>query len=97
MRTWHGIDVRAEGEGISGPLSRQVNLLGAMLGEAIRRQAGDDLFALVEELRGWAKEALAAGDDEAPRERAAARLADQDDAALVWLLRAFGTFFQLVN
>lgn len=97
MRTWHGIDVAAEGEGISQPLSEQVNLLGAMLGAAIREQAGDELFALVEELRELAKRALAEDDDEAPRERAAARLAGLDDATLVWLLRAFGTFFQLIN
>ncbi|HEX6201427.1 MAG TPA: phosphoenolpyruvate carboxylase [Thermoanaerobaculia bacterium] len=83
--------------GISEPLSRQVDLLGTMLGEAIRRQGGEELFALVEELRGQATEALVGGDVEAPRERAAARLAEADDRTLVWLLRAFGTFFQLVN
>ena len=87
----------AEGDGISRPLSEQVNLLGAMLGEAIREQAGDELFGLVEELRGLAKQALVEGDDEAPRERAAGRIAGLDDATLVWLLRAFGTFFQLIN
>ena len=68
-----------------------------MLGEAIREQAGEELFALVEELRGLAKEALADGDEEAPRERAAERIAGADDSTLVWLLRAFGTFFHLVN
>ena len=39
----------AEGEGISRPLSEQVNLLGAMLGEAIREQAGDEMFAALAE------------------------------------------------
>ncbi|MFO8233386.1 MAG: hypothetical protein R6U20_12055, partial [Longimonas sp.] len=36
MIRWHGLDIEAEGTGISKPLSRQVNLLGHMLGEATR-------------------------------------------------------------
>jgi phosphoenolpyruvate carboxylase len=97
MAQWNGIDVHAEGTGISAPLSEQINLLGAMLGDAVSRLAGPDVLDLVEQLRGWCKEALLAGDDDAPRRRAEATLAELDDEQLVWLLRAFGCFFTLAN
>ena len=32
MRRWQGLDIEAEGTGISTPLSEQINLLGTMLG-----------------------------------------------------------------
>ena len=51
MSRWHGLQVKSEGTGISQALSQQVNLLGEMLGQAIREQAGEELFSLVEELR----------------------------------------------
>ena len=69
MRTRHaafGLDVEAEGTGISRPLSRQVNLLGMLLGQAIRQQAGQGTLDLVEELRMLCKQAVAE-DDPAPR------------------------------
>lgn len=97
MSQWNGIDVRAEGTGISEPLSEQINLLGAMLGDAVARLAGPPLLDLVEEVRGACKEALLQGDDDQPRQRVERRLAELDDDQLVWLLRAFGCFFNLAN
>ena len=47
MRRWQGLDVEAEGTGISEPLSEQINLLGTMLGQVIREQAGEAMLALV--------------------------------------------------
>ena len=50
MSRWHGLQVKSEGTGISQPLSQQVNLLGEMLGQAIREQAGEELFSLVQQV-----------------------------------------------
>ncbi|MDX1546090.1 MAG: phosphoenolpyruvate carboxylase, partial [Rhodothermales bacterium] len=96
MRRWQGLDVEAEGTGISKPLSEQVNLLGALLGQAIRDQAGEATFERVERLRGLCKRAAR---EDAPelREDARALIRDLDLGEIVWLLRAFTAFFHLVN
>ncbi|MFB3133681.1 MAG: phosphoenolpyruvate carboxylase, partial [Rhodothermales bacterium] len=96
MRRWQGLDVKAEGTGISEPLSEQVNLLGAMLGHVIREQAGEAMLALVEELRGLCKRAL---NEDRPdlREAARERIAGLSLDEMVWLLRAYTAFFHLVN
>ena len=91
-----GLDVEAEGTGISRPLSRQVNLLGMLLGQAIRQQAGQGTLDLVEELRMLCKQAVAE-DDPAPRIQAKNRIAQLDDEEILWLLRAYTAFFHLVN
>jgi phosphoenolpyruvate carboxylase len=93
---WRGLNVEAEGTGISRPLSEQINLLGALLGHAIRDQAGDTMLALVEELRLACKRA-ALDDDPSLRDEAAERIAALELPELVWLLKAFTTFFHLVN
>ncbi len=102
MTRWTGLDVRSEGTGISRPLSQNVNLLGAMLGEAVRTRWGEETFRLVEELRlacRRAAELEESSPDEAARvrEEAAERVAAQDDEGLTALLRAFTSFFHLVN
>ncbi len=84
-----GLVVEAEGSGISAPLSRQVNLLGALLGRAVRARYGDDVFDLVETLRRHCREGA--------HDRAARLVAEQPLDRLVALLRAFATFFHLVN
>src|SRR5688500_18535189 len=81
---------------ISESLSADVSLLGDLLGQAIRREAGDEVFRHVEELRLLCKRA-ADESDEAPRDEAAARIASLDEATLAWLLRAYSAFFHLVN
>ena len=89
-----GLVVEAEGSGISAPLSRHVNLLGALLGRALRERYGDDTFDLVERLRHLCREAEA---DPARHDEAAALVGGQDLPTLVALLRSFTTFFHLVN
>lgn len=84
------------GTGISTPLSRDVNLLGTLLGNAVRRQAGDAVFESVESLRQLCKRA-AAEDDRSLRDEAAARIRALDDDHLAWLLRSYSAFFHLVN
>ena len=64
MSQWHDFAIETEGTGISAPLSEQINLLGAVLGHVIRTQAGQDIFDLVEDLRGLCKQA-AVDEDEA--------------------------------
>ena len=96
MRPWKGLDVESEGTGISRPLSENVNLLGAMLGEAIRDRYGQETLDRVEELRLLCKEAGTLADPSL-RERAGERVAGLGTERLVELLRAFTAFFHLVN
>jgi phosphoenolpyruvate carboxylase len=96
MSRWEGLDIESEGTGISRPLSEQVNLLGAMLGHALRDRYGQELLDLVEELRLLCKRAESE-DDPSLRERAAKRIAGLDLERIVQLLRAYTTFFHLVN
>lgn len=91
-----GLNVEAEGTGISKPLSRQVNLLGTLLGQALEQQAGRAMLELVEQLRQACKKA-AQDDDPAPREETARRVAGLDQEEILWLLRAYTAFFHLVN
>ncbi len=89
-----GLEVEAEGSGISAPLSRHVNLLGALLGRAVRERYGDATFDLIERLRALCRDA----DAEPEHLDEAARLvAEQPLDRLSALLRAFTTFFHLVN
>lgn len=93
---WQGLDVRAEGTGISKPLSEQVNLLGALLGRVIVERVGVEQLQLVEQLRSLCKEAIQRR-DESLRDQAAAIIGRQDEESLGWLLQAFTAFFHLVN
>jgi len=88
--------LQADTTGISEPLSQNVNLLGSLLGQAVAAQAGAPMLELVETLRLLCKDSAARG-DEAPRLEAAALIRDLDNEHIGWLLRAYGTFFHLVN
>ncbi len=96
MRRWDELDLETEGTGISKPLSRQVNLLGSMLGQIAEEQGGEPLFEHVEGLRALCKEAEQA-DDPVLREKAARRIANLDQDTLERLLHVYTTFFHLVN
>jgi len=96
MRRWQGLEIEAEGTGISKPLSEQINLLGTMLGQVIREQAGDDTLTLIETLRGLCKRAIREHRPDL-REAARNRIAGLDLDEMVWLLKAFTAFFHLVN
>jgi phosphoenolpyruvate carboxylase len=93
--------VRAEPPGIGSagardPLAREVKLLGALLGQVIVEQAGEELFEIVERTRRGAIAVRKGDDPDAGRhlEEALATL-DLDRAESV--VRAFGLYFQLVN
>jgi len=96
MSRWRGLKVEAEGTGISRELSEQINLLGEMLGQVIRDEAGERIFALVEELRLLCKSASAQGNP-ALLDRAAEIVHRLELEDMVWVLRAFTAFFHLAN
>jgi len=73
-----------------------VGLLGTLLGRAIRERGGRDTLDRVEALRLACREAARSGDP-GPRRVAAERIAELDLEAIGWLLRAYTTFFRLVN
>ena len=87
------------------PLRRDVRSLGALLGQVLREQAGEALFATVENLRRIAiarREAEAAGDTAAAQghleqAQALTREAAEDPQRAYELARAFAFYFELIN
>ncbi len=83
-------------------MTREVRLLGALLGQVIAEQAGPELFATVEHLRRRTI-ALRRGDPlsndarDAERARLTADLAALDTAQAAAVAKAFTLYFQLVN
>ncbi|HKI44513.1 MAG TPA: phosphoenolpyruvate carboxylase [Balneolales bacterium] len=96
MRRWSGLQIKAEGSGISRPLSEQVNLMGSLLGHAIRKQAGEEVFQDVEHLRQLCKKARETGNP-AGWEEVRSLIKEMDLETLVWLIRSYSDFFHLVN
>lgn len=89
MKEWKGLNIESEGTGISEPLSKQVNLLGELLGYAIRECAGEQVFDAVESLRTLCKQS----DYDETREI----IQQLSLPEIVWILRSFTVFFRLVN
>src|SRR5277367_4219258 len=97
-------ELQAEsGELKEAPLRRDVRSLGMLLGEVLREQAGDELFAQVEELRQGTirrREAEDQGATLAASEHASHAMDLVHklpvDRALL-LTRAFGFYFELIN
>jgi phosphoenolpyruvate carboxylase len=87
------------------PLRRDIRSLGALLGQVLREQAGDELFERVETLRRASiarREAEISGDLEAARvrleeARALTRAAAEDPSTAHKLARAFAFYFELIN
>lgn len=93
---WKGLQIEAEGEGISEPLSKQVNLLGQLLGHAIREYAGEEVHNKIEYLRLKLKQSYSLGKDELRleviEEMKSLKLSEID-----WIIRSFTAFFHLIN
>jgi phosphoenolpyruvate carboxylase len=87
------------------PLRRDVRSLGALLGQVLREQAGDELFERVETLRRASiarREAELAGDPDAARRflddaQALTHSAAADPVSAHKLARAFAFYFELIN
>lgn len=87
------------------PLRRDIRSLGALLGQVLREQAGEELFEKVETLRRASiarREAELAGDLEAAHARleearALTRAAAEDPSTAHQLARAFAFYFELIN
>ncbi len=77
-------------------LSNDIHLLGDLLGEVVRRHAGQAAFDLVEEVRAAAK-ALRAEPSTDQARKLCERLATLPLADLRMLIRAFGVYFDLIN
>ncbi len=93
--------VRAEPAGIGSanardPLAHEVRLLGALLGQVIVEQAGNDLFEQVERIRRAAI-AVRRGDDPEAEAALASELDGLDVGQAELVARAFTRYFQLVN
>src|ERR1700730_10016873 len=91
------------GELKEAPLRRDVRSLGMLLGEVLREQAGEDLFAHVEALRQGTirrRDAEAHGSEKEAARHAATALelvhSLPVDRALL-LTRAFAFYFELIN
>lgn len=78
-------------------ISRNVRLLGGLLGDVLREQGGADLLATVEQIRGLAKSAReTVGEDDAERQLETL-LGNMTFTEALPVLKAFTTWFQLVN
>lgn len=77
-------------------LRDDVRLLGGLVGEIVREQAGQALFDLVEETRGAAIR-FRTRDDPAELERLVALVEPLPTAQLDALVRAFATYFHVIN
>lgn len=96
MTQWKGLQAAAAGSGITAPLSQQVNLLGELLGHAVREVAGADCFAQVERLRALCK-GVYQQNDAGLWEQARAFIRPLAVEEILWLLRSYTTFFHLIN
>jgi phosphoenolpyruvate carboxylase len=76
-------------------LRRDVRLLGDMLGSVIRELEGPEALAVVEEIRGLARDRRAG--DQAAGSALDERIAGLDDQQAQIVARAFSVFFDLVN
>ncbi len=87
----HGHPIESE----PSPLSRDIHLLGDLLGETLRMQEGDALFASEETVRALAK-ARRGGDEDASAELSA-HIAQYDASTLNHIALAFTAYFDLIN
>ncbi|MGM0558398.1 MAG: phosphoenolpyruvate carboxylase [Myxococcota bacterium] len=77
--------------GLKAPLKRNVDLLGRLLGDAIRAQYGDGVYEAVEELREIAKRTGGSG------EELRDRVSELELSQLEGVLRSYASYFHLAN
>jgi len=79
------------------PLREDIRLLGRILGDAVREQEGDEIFAIVENIRQTSIRFHREEDDEAAKLELEAILDSLSPAQTVQILRAFSYFSHLAN
>jgi len=94
MQNWQGFDITAAGSGIPAPLGEQIHLLGMLLGHALRKQAGEYIFSLADELILKCREA---GDSEAKWREIQADIHNMSLDEIIQLVRTYTIFFHLIN
>ncbi len=77
-------------------LSEDIRLLGRMLGQIIREQQGEEIFQLVEEVRGMTK-ARRNGEAEAATAQMRERIHNTDLHQKRMLIKAYSNYLQLIN
>lgn len=77
------------------PLRDDVRILGTLVGDLLRDQGGPDLFELVENAR--LRSIRRREDNERPGEGLAELVSDLDLPLAMEVIRAFSTYFQMVN
>lgn len=77
------------------PLRNDVRILGTLVGDLLRDQGGPDLFELVENAR--LRSIRRREDNERPGEGLAELVSDLDLSLAMEVIRAFSTYFQMVN
>ena len=76
-------------------LRNDVRTLGAMVGDLIREQGGEDLFELVEDARQ--RSIRRREENEKPGEELAKLVENLDSELALQVIRSFSTYFQMVN
>ena len=80
-----------------GELARDVRRLGNALGEVLREQGGEALFETVERIRALTKEARTQDGSDAAEAELDRLFAGMDFPTALPVLKAFTTYFQLIN
>lgn len=93
---WEFVDSIAASGGISEPMSKQVNLLGGLLGQAAKELSGEETYKHIEFLRLLCKEARKTNSDK-KRHEALDYIKVLDLNDLNQILRSFTAYFHLVN
>lgn len=94
--SWDSANEQPRDDPVQRALSADIHFLGDLLGRTIRRLAGDDAYALVEEVRAATKTLRT--EHSVDKARALRdRLEVLDLEALRTLTRAFGLYFDLIN
>ena len=90
-------ELKDEQRADSGGLARDIRLLGNALGAVLREQGGDALFDRVERIRALTKEARSVPGESDAEAALDALFGSMDFDAALPVLKAFTTYFQLVN
>ncbi|MBC8214000.1 MAG: phosphoenolpyruvate carboxylase [Candidatus Marinimicrobia bacterium] len=96
MKRWKDLNIESSGTGISEPLSRQINLLGGLLGQAVRQQISENTYANIESLRSLCKTAYQSKTFK-KRNQAQDQIASLSLAEITELLRSYLVYFHLIN